>query len=316
MWCFNFILYTLGVFSAGVFMEYNKHMCTRAIAYVSDTHETIQNTPMYEVVVNIFWNVVYFYNWVKNRLGKLRETYPLVRSFSESLKTIFTPKSLVVPTGTSVIAFPYACVIRLIKTPDDKLRVIEDKFDLTDYEWKYKTHTDNMLSFKYMANQILLTDDTVQECLILYVLSKTETICRVIARDTNIHEHDNLDDIPHMSPVKYLAVVYEHPSMDDSVELEVDRSYFMERNQILSASFVGTILPKHILFDTQYKISVIDDEVRTMEWNCFDFVELTHEKTPIMRKRITFVQNGSQTENKSGDKHDTKSWDEEDVDNW
>jgi hypothetical protein len=75
-------------------------------------------------------------------------------------------------------------------------------------------------------------------------------------------------------------------SLEDFKELVLDKTYFLEGNQILSGAFVGRLLAKEGYtgqFDKSYRVVIIDQEVKTVELIYTDFIELSGDRKYVLR---------------------------------
>jgi len=97
----------------------------------------------------------------------------------------------------------------------------------------------------------------------------TKYYCRRI--DGRLTEPDNVNislfpAIP--SSTYFLSITYQHPEMTETIDLTLDHGWFMEGNEILSASFVYRQLmyqSKAFVFDDRYEIHIMDDNIRMFQ---------------------------------------------------
>lgn len=102
---------------------------------------------------------------------------------------------------------------------------------------------------EYMQNSI-----NGMECIII-MRHAEKTRCNIIDKydDKNTYEQSN---------VKLLAIEYKHPMMKESILIELDRSWFLCGNQLLSNVFVRRYLDYQsasFYFDGEYTITLIDN---------------------------------------------------------
>jgi hypothetical protein len=277
--------------------------------YIAEVWEKNKNKTLNDLLIAAIWNGTYVYTFVKYRCGKLYSTFPLVRSFVSAISFPTKPAQ----------EYPWASITQLIEDESSgKLRVIEDKFDLTDFEWKYKSVSENLLKLNYICKSLLQNNTKVVECLLLLAENETAIRSQVINRknmDTNIQSSIK----PNMVTTKFLLIDYLHPSLDESYGLVIDRPYFIEGNHILSGAFVGRLLLSQGYsgaFDTSYRVTIIDPEFKMVEWTYSDYIKLagnrkyvimTLDETPKSDLTKKVSENISHIEDE-----ETKSWDKVD----
>lgn len=293
------IVYTLGFISCIVLVQHVDNIQP----YFTRLWDNIKNKTLNQLAIELFWKVTYAYTYVKYRFSKLQQTYPfsLVRSFLQILKKLFQPEEI-----KNTPKYPFASITQLSKSEDGKLSIDETTFDLTDFEWKYRSISENLARLKIIAQEILDNDVFAQECLVIISPSENVSIVRVVKHDTDISTREDLSKGANPSLLKFLMIDYVHPKMDDSIEITLDRRYVIEGNQILSGAFVGRLLPENIVFDTEYKTLLIDNESKIVEWNYSDFLEIGADKkyTVHMSKQDAPVLEPICVEDE-----ETKSWD-------
>ena len=93
--------------------------------------------------------------------------------------------------------------------------------------------------------------------------------CRRIDGRSTEPENVNISLFPAIpSSTYFLSITYKHPEMQDSIDLTLDHGWFMEGNEILSASFVYRQLmyqSKAFVFDDRYEIHIMDDNIRMFQ---------------------------------------------------
>jgi hypothetical protein len=234
--------------------------------YMKSVWEKNKIKTLNDLAMHAFWNGSYTYTFIKYHCGKLYSTVPLIRSFVDALNESRKP----------IVYYPCASITRLIEYESGEFSILEDKFDLLDYEWKYKTIPENFLKLRHMCVDLVKNDYRVIECLLLIAENENCIYSRVINR-RNMYKADKLSVPATMAKSAFLLVDYAHSEQSDSYELVVDNAYFIEGNHILSGSFVGRLLSKQGytgVFDNKYKIVVMDKDINTVEWSFVDYVEV------------------------------------------
>jgi hypothetical protein len=292
----------LGVLILIVNMEY-------ITEYISELWEKNKNKTLNDLLMEAFWNCSYAYTFAKHRCGKLHSTFPLVRSFASAISGL--KKS-----NKRDIEYPWASITQLIEESSGKLRVIEDKFDLTDFEWQYKSVSENLLKLNDICKGVLQNNPAVVECLLLLAENETAIRSQVINRQ-NMDKATDTSIQPKMVTTKFLLLDYLHPTLDESYSLVIDRPYFIERNHILSGAFVGRLLLSQGYsgaFDRAYRITIIDQEVKMAEWTYSDYIELAGNRKYMVRTFDEALK--SNLTRKASSIHmedeETKSWDKVD----
>uniref|UniRef100_A0A6C0HHJ2 Uncharacterized protein n=1 Tax=viral metagenome TaxID=1070528 RepID=A0A6C0HHJ2_9ZZZZ len=231
-----------------------------------------------EWAIELFWNGSYTYTFVKHHCGKLYSTYPLVRSFVDAIGGPIN-------SAKSNDDYPWASITQLVEEADGRLRIIEDFFDLSDDEWIYKTMNENLPRFNNMCRDILQNNTTISECLLLIAENAESGIHSRVFNRYNMDA--DTDVIINNNPVnmKFLSIDYVHPTQPEPYEIVVDKSYFMKGNHLLSGAFIGRLLADSEytgVFDKDYRIAVIDQEVKNAEWEYDNYIEVAGEKTYVL----------------------------------
>jgi hypothetical protein len=87
------------------------------------------------------------------------------------------------------------------------------------------------------------------------------------------------------SDTHFLSITYKHPEMKNSIELTIDNGWFMEGNEILSASFVYRELEyqqKPFIFDKQYTLHMIDQNINFIEIGYYEYIEIKNDSYEIV----------------------------------
>ena len=75
----------------------------------------------------------------------------------------------------------------------------------------------------------------------------------------------------------FLQISYHHPKMETSIDLNLDKSYFIKNNELLSACFILMILSyqsQPFIFDTKYSIKIMDNEINQITLEDGQFIRL------------------------------------------
>jgi hypothetical protein len=279
--------------------------------HITRLWENNKNKTLNDLLVEALWNGSYAFTFVKYRCGKLYSTFPLVRSFVDAL-------SVSKKSAKPIEEYPWASITQLIEDESGKLRVVENTFDLNDFEWTYKSISENLLKLNNMCKGVLQNNNKVVECLLLFAENADGVRSRVINRknmdmavDTSVQSN--------ISNIKFLLIDYVHPDLDESYELVVDKQYFMEGNHILSGAFVGRLLSKQGYsgaFDKSYRVVIIDREVKNVEWTYADYIELVQNRKYVINvyeeepsNNVVPRKISKASANNSMEDEDTKSWD-------
>ena len=88
-----------------------------------------------------------------------------------------------------------------------------------------------------------------------------------------------------LSNARFLTIEYRHPSMTEALVIELDRSWFVSGNQLLSRVFVRRYLDYQstpFCFDKNYTILLIDDNMNFLTMNSNQYVLLQENSYKIM----------------------------------
>ena len=167
-----------------------------------------------------------------------------------------------------------------------------------------------------MCKDLLQNNSGVLECLLLFAENADGIRSRVINRSNMDMTYDVGIQNKAVS-VKFLLTDYVHPTIEDSKEIVLDKQYFLEGNQILSGAFVGRLLAKEGFtgsFHKSYRVVIIDQDVKIVEWTYADFMELTGDRQYVLRLNETIQPITTVEQNKvvDDDEEETKSWDKVD----
>jgi hypothetical protein len=76
---------------------------------------------------------------------------------------------------------------------------------------------------------------------------------------------------------KFLSISYNHDSMDESIHINLDKSSYMEGNEILSPAFILRCLKyqsEKFVFDLNYSVDVMDHNISMFSLKSHQFVRL------------------------------------------
>jgi hypothetical protein len=102
--------------------------------------------------------------------------------------------------------------------------------------------------------------------------------------------------------------------MKTSIELSIDNGWYMEGNEILSASFVYRELdhqPKPFIFDKNYTLQLIDENINILEIGYYEYIEIKNDSYEIVNinkpydSSIVFVNSYSGEEYGEDEDNDT-----------
>lgn len=104
------------------------------------------------------------------------------------------------------------------------------------------------------------------------------TRCNMIDKydEKNVYEQSN---------VKFLAIEYKHSTMTEGLIIELDRSWFLCGNQLLSTVFVRRYLdyqPAPFYFDGKYNIVLIDDNMNITKIDQSQYIVLEKDSYRII----------------------------------
>lgn len=148
------------------------------------------------------------------------------------------------------------------------------------------TYNEKVLMFS-KENPDILVDDIVSNWIIdpiflgkLEIPNTEETayICRRInEKDIEIPDFrfDLFPVVP--SSAHFLSITYKHPLMYNTIELSLEKEWFIDGNEILTPSFVHRALDYQsngYIFDMSYQIVIIDANIQVIELTSNQYVVL------------------------------------------
>ena len=83
-----------------------------------------------------------------------------------------------------------------------------------------------------------------------------------------------------VSDTKLLAILYEHPKMNEGIELFLDREWFYANNVLFTPVFIIRMLKyqdKPFVFDKDYKLSFMDSDFASVELDKNSYILLTED---------------------------------------
>jgi hypothetical protein len=135
-----------------------------------------------------------------------------------------------------------------------------------------------------------------------------KTLCNMIDKydEKNTFEPSN---------VKLLAIEYKHPTMNEPILIDLDRSWFLCGNQLLSQLFVRRYLdyqPIPFYFDGKYTITIIDNNMNVTKIDHSNYIVIEKDAYRIVENEFDILSVDSVE--KSDDIADEKSGEEESLD--
>lgn len=85
--------------------------------------------------------------------------------------------------------------------------------------------------------------------------------------------------------IHFLSVTYKHSKMETSIDLQIENAWFMEGNEILSASFIHRELAhqsKSFVFDDNYILEIIDQNINIIEIGYYEYIEIKNDSYKII----------------------------------
>lgn len=112
-----------------------------------------------------------------------------------------------------------------------------------------------------------------------------KTRCNMIDKydKNNVYEPSN---------VKFLAIEYKHPIMKENILIELDRSWFLCGNQLLSSVFIRRYLdyqPMPFYFDGTYTIVLIDNNMNITSINNTQYISLQKDSYRIIENEFDIL---------------------------
>jgi len=155
---------------------------------------------------------------------------------------------------------------------------VEEYFDFSKDENLCQEYMNNYFdAMMYLARE---TSNTKNGILIMRYENKTR--CNAITQD----ESNNIYDYS-ASSAKFIGIEYKHPLMKDSIPIELNRSWFLSGNQILSNTFVRRYLDYQstpFYYDEAYTITLIDNNMNILKIGHSQYVLLEKDTYKILER--------------------------------
>ena len=146
---------------------------------------------------------------------------------------------------------------------------------------------------------------------ILIMRYENKTRCNII-EPCDPHETRDVYDFS-TSNVKFIAIEYKHAGMKDAIPFELDRSWFLTGNQLLSDIFVRRYLdyqPAPFHYDETYTITLIDNDMNIITLDNTQYVLLEKDTYRIIKREF----HASETESTGTESFESASSDKIDLD--
>ena len=88
------------------------------------------------------------------------------------------------------------------------------------------------------------------------------------------------------SNAKFLSIVYTHPDMKTQIPLELSKHWYVVKNELFCPEFVFRQLsyqPEPFVFDSRYKLQLMDNNVNSFELTATDYIELEENEYSIKK---------------------------------
>lgn len=174
--------------------------------------------------------------------------------------------------------------------------IIDDIFSVDNVD-KTNAQIDvftNMYYYLYvnMKTTFINSNELIETMLTLKY--KNKYVSCMIFKDTYKY-----DDFPSLnfpletSKAKFLSILYTHPKMLKSINIELGEEYYTTNNYILSALYIRRYLEYHYanynyVFDNNYTVKIMDNNLKIVELNSDQYIQLhknTYEIKDISKKQ-------------------------------
>jgi len=187
---------------------------------------------------------------------------------------------------------------------DDK-DTVEEYFDFSKDENVCQEYMNNYFEMAIM----LAIQNQEPNNAILIMRYENKTRCNIIEpRD----QHDVFDYSA--SNAKFIAIEYKHPAMKEAIPIELDRSWFLSGNQLLSDIFVRRYLDYQsapFYYDETYTITLIDNDMNIITLDNTQYVALEKDTYRIVKRE--FDEN-TETESTTSESFESVASDKIDLD--
>ena len=132
---------------------------------------------------------------------------------------------------------------------------------------------------KYDQTKFALT--TVNQLYSPIIIAKQDHDYQVVKLMTPTLTLTDIDNsLIFKSHVSFLCILYTNPNVKGEIPLKIPKSCYYVGNQILSATFVYRLLQYTVgymfYFDLSYQLKLIDSQMKYLELNCNEYIELKH----------------------------------------
>lgn len=232
------------------------------------------------------------YPIVKNYVTKC--TY-LVKYIHNSTLYLRTEPYEDIWISTSVLVDNYDYETTLYERFDFNNGIIDDVFPIYNAD-KLQAQVDiltNMFYYLYvnMKTIFIISNEIIETMTVLKYENKY--VIYSIFKDTYLFDNFPSLNFPlETSKAKFLSIIYTHPKMAKSISIDLGEEYYTIDNYLLSALFIRRYLEYHhpdytYIFDQQYKIKIMDNNLKMIELNNEQYVQLyrnTYEIKYISKK--------------------------------
>ena len=178
---------------------------------------------------------------------------------------------------------------KMIETYEYKNKLVDELVSDTTYaifEIENKTITNNV---KTSIENLRLLHNSLQEVkeTMIILKNRNQRIVRTF--------HNPKDDIKPLiyefpvtkSSVKFLSIVYSNIFTMKDIEIKISDEYYLDGNQLFSALFIKRYLENHYWnqeyhFDENYKLSLMDDNIKYIELTSKQYIVLEKTKYQIV----------------------------------
>jgi hypothetical protein len=140
---------------------------------------------------------------------------------------------------------------------------------------EYKTNFDEVFSYLFKtvydtmnAQYKAFCNDTIENNTALFImklLTEDNDTCCIVSID-----NEEIPSTIQKSQAKFLSIEYKHPEMTNSIELQLDKSWFYAGNVLFTPTFVLRALKyqsQSFFFDMDYTICIMDNDIQIIELN-------------------------------------------------
>jgi hypothetical protein len=228
---------------------------------------------------------------------QLCEKYPELNELVEKIATNF--KNI----ENGLVRFFANCRLEPEKYPWISITWMNDNNDTTEdyFDFSSELYSEQSMNIYYnitMKESMEKSMNGTDGIIIMRYENKTR--CNMIDKydDKNIYEPSN---------VKFLAIEYKHPMMVESILIELDRSWFLCGNQLLSNVFVRRYLDyqsSQFHFDGKYTITLIDNNMNITKIDQTQYVVIEKDTYRIVENEFDILSVNSAYNQESEDEID------------